>query len=231
MSKRQAGAGEAVQGSVVNARTTGSGKSVKPDNPVGFGWKCQWLAVPSSDTRAVATAIGLDRIKTSNWRTGLEAAHALDAGSVFVTPPIHGWVLAVGWGLPGTKWMRTRYVREELMTSLSIRFGEAQYYASHRGSGAVEWARYIKGREMRVFAYGDGQISHDRGQPYPEEAGLVPTPATSEDEGQYWGPDEDDVLRIAAAWSLDPSQLDQAGLPPSVGVLGVCNSGDREEMF
>ncbi|MEA3180610.1 MAG: hypothetical protein QOI59_4133 [Gammaproteobacteria bacterium] len=33
-------------------------------------------------------------------------------------------------------------------------------------------------------------------------------------------PDEDDPMRVAAAWSLNPSTLEERHLPPSVGTIG-----------
>ncbi len=38
-------------------------------------------------------------------------------------------------------------------------------------------------------------------------------------------PEEEDVLRVAALWSLDPSALDTRDLPPSVGLIGEMNLG------
>jgi hypothetical protein len=39
-------------------------------------------------------------------------------------------------------------------------------------------------------------------------------------------PDEEDTMALAGAWSIDPSTLEDAGLPASVGLVGYmdCSS-------
>jgi|SRR6185369_815056 len=200
----------------------------EPDQPRGFGYKCAWVAVPSSDSRAVAEGLGLREIQLSGWSSGLEAAYAYPSSYVFVTPPLSGWTLAVGVGLPDpsdrdvlSRWRAT-------MTTLSQRFGEAQYFASHRVSSYAAWALYSAGTERRLFAWADETI-YNFGEPLPEEADLMrhlPGPAAAEGDPDYWDredlqtPEEDDVIRLAAALSFDPSTIDSLDLPASTGLVG-----------
>ena len=58
------------------------------------------MAVPATDTDAVVEVLGLKDPTPGNWSSGLQAADAYPSDYVFVTPPVDGWVLAVGVGLP-----------------------------------------------------------------------------------------------------------------------------------
>jgi len=67
------------------------------DNPIGFGYKCMWLAIKAENQQKVAELIGIKDPKKSNWESGIDNAYE---GSIFITPSIDGWTLAVGLGLP-----------------------------------------------------------------------------------------------------------------------------------
>src|ERR1700722_13581371 len=71
--------------------------AVQADNAVPFGFKCAWLALKTDDPQGVVQALGLQNVRKSGWREGVDAAYS---GEVFVTPPIKGWVLAVSISLP-----------------------------------------------------------------------------------------------------------------------------------
>ena len=74
-------------------------KSILEDKPVAFGYKCLWIAVKTINQQDVAKEIGLSNVKKSNWGTGITKAYE---GLVFITPPVGGWILVVGAGLPNT---------------------------------------------------------------------------------------------------------------------------------
>lgn len=199
------------------------------DQPIGFGRKNLWIAIQSSDARSLADALQLNDLRVSNWNSGFRAAYAYPSNYVFVTPPLGGWVLAVGPGIPdpGDPAALPRW--RTLMSQLSSRFGEAQFFATHRVSSYSAWARYLAGSERRLFAYCD-ELIYNLGETFPDEAELIAhlydasSPAAQE-EG-YWDredlqiPQEDDVLRMARAWSLDPCELESLSLPVSVGLVG-----------
>jgi len=60
---------------------------------VPFGPRTAWLALDTTDTEAVATALGLREVQAATWAEGIDAA---SRASVFVTPPLGDWTLAVG---------------------------------------------------------------------------------------------------------------------------------------
>jgi hypothetical protein len=198
-----------------------------PDEPIPFGPKSLWVAARAPSAQALAEALELDDLRASNWSSGLAAAEAYPSHCVFVTPPIRGWILAVGVGLPdpGDSALLPRW--RSLMSAVSQRFGEAWFFGNHRISSYSVWACYVAGRERRLFAYADGQLIYDFGEPLAEEVNLVRrrrdlTTAGSDRErgGAVFEPDEDDVLRLAGACTIDPSTIDPLDTPPGVGLVG-----------
>lgn len=75
------------------------------------------------------------------------------------------------------------------------------------------------GEIIRNFEYaGDqGELLDDFGSLTTGEP-SVPFFKKPKDE---WRPDESDVMRVAARWSLDPTQRTEESGPPQVGVFGV----------
>jgi len=196
---------------VVTSLVVGS----KPDKPVPFGCKIAWLAIRSESPREVADALGLVKIRDSSWSDGLQAA---GRGDVFVSPPVHGWVLAVSTSLPDAGDERSTDRCTPLLARLGKRFPDVQYFATHRVVEYHAWARVKNGAVDRQFAYlGErGEVSWNSGPQTPEEVrlGFKFNP----EKGPY--PDEEDVLHLAEAWSVNPGKLDALGLPPSLGLAG-----------
>jgi hypothetical protein len=149
-----------------------------PDQPVSFGHEMKWLAVGSDAPAQVMDALGLSEVESIGWPEGMAAAHAREL--VFVTPPIEGWVLVVGRSLP-----ELAPLVERLSRALAT---EVQAFEPHA------WRRAVEGASVRAFGWSGGAFL-DQGEPTPAEEGI--------DE-----PDEADVMRVAAHWSVDPSTLD-----------------------
>ncbi len=208
----------------------------EPDAPVGFGYKMAWYAARTDDPAAVAEVLGLSRLRPCNWRAGVARIYDYDTRStVFVTPPVGGWVLAAGWPLaPKGSWLDCPRVAGPL-EALSARFGDAQYFFTYRVIDMHVWARAEVGRLTRAFGYwGDhGDMRWEVGWPTPEEEalGLDFPPAESRleahrrDEADPGAdgpltPDEEHVIQIAGAWSLDPTRLDERFKEPGTGLLG-----------
>lgn len=195
---------------------------------MGFGRKNQWIATKCGTAKELANALQLEQIRTANWQSGLAAAYGYPKALVFVTPPLGGWVLAVG-GLPDPCDPPGLACWRRLMTQVSLRFGEAQFFATHRVSNYTAWARYFNGEENRLFAQADEPI-YNLGKAFPDEAELVsqffdPTSPDATKTG-YWSredlrfPEEDDVFAVARLWSVDPLELESSDFPPSLGLVG-----------
>jgi hypothetical protein len=168
-----------------------------PDTMVGFGGKQAWLAVRDSDPEAVLKALGLRDLGEVRWREGLDVAHLTD-DRVAITPPLP-WVLAVG-----RRFLQTAPDIVELSARLHT---EVQFFATHRVTELHRWQRAVDGELIRAFGYvgQTGEVTSWHGIPDEAEraAGL---PEILDDDTTVLV-SEQDVLRVAAAWSIDPTTL------------------------
>lgn len=179
---------------------------IERDGPVGFGYKASWLALRSTSQDDVAVELGLTGTRSATWSEGVEAAYEA-GGAVFVTPPVDGWVLALG--RFGSGWDS-----DEDLAGLSRRFGEAQLFGTHRVSGYDEWQRWIDGEPVRRYAFAD-EVLFDEG----EREG-----ADAHEEDDDWWPDEEVTIAKAREWSVDPTTLDERTDLAPTGLLGFRRS-------
>ncbi|MDR1829099.1 MAG: hypothetical protein LBR29_12270 [Methylobacteriaceae bacterium] len=220
-----------------------------PDFPVPFGYNICWSAVKSSNPEDVAKAFGLTDVRPANWASGIEtaygsaAARASGTNLVFVTPPMHGWVLVAGQDLvlpesddrlPLTRMM-------EIWQPIVEAFPDVQLFASHRGSDCYSWSRAVNGEWARVFAYVDGGVVNFGAQT-PDEARLnlldlsgMDNRAAAEALGNHQDTaeslpegerkaliNEDTPPAVANLWSVDPRLFDDVdeAETPSLGLVG-----------
>jgi hypothetical protein len=182
---------------------------MRADAMVGFGGKQAWLAVRDGEPVALLAALGLRDLGEVPWRDAIDLAHLTD-DRLAVTPLLPGardtsWVLATG-----------RYLlRPDTLvdvTELSGRLHtEVQFFATHRVTELHRWQRAADGSLIRSFGYvgQTGEVTSWHGDPDPAErdAGL---PAWFDEESTVLV-SEQDVLKVANAWSIDPTTL--AGRP------------------
>ena len=185
---------------------------------VGFGGKQAWLAVLGQSSAAVLDALGLRDLGTVGWRDGIEVAHLTD-DRVAITPPLCGardtrWVLAVG------RWFLGAPVD---VVDLSARLStEVQYFATHRVTELHRWQRAVSGELVRAFGYvgQTGDVTAWYGDPdAAERATGIPGKLDPETTVLV---SEHDVLRVADAWSIDPTALNGR---PAPGPLRVGAAG------
>jgi len=195
-----------------------------PDLPVPFGPKMAWLALDTTDTEAVATALDLREVRAATWAEGIDAAYQ---ASVFVTPPLADWTLAVGTALFPPD--RAEAFIKPLLERLSQQFGDAQYFCSHRNVALHLWARARNGRLVRGYGWfgQKGLILWDEGPQTKEERdlGFGPTDEGSLAVEQTQNrnvtlPDEGGVMQLASFWSIDPTTLDEQFKESSMGLVG-----------
>ena len=181
---------------------------------VGFGFKQAWLALrePVGDAGEICAALGANDLGTVDWQHGIDLAYLTD-NRIAVTPALPGtggvsWTLVVG---------RLFFVDTGMpdIVELSGRLGtEVQFFATHRVVEAHFWERAVEGKLVRSFRYvGEtGEITRWYGEPDATELAIglpstFDTDAEPEDQPNIVV-DEDDVMTVAAAWSLDPTELD-----------------------
>lgn len=198
-----------------------------PDSPVGFGYKCMWFAVKTDDKHRLAEILKLKNTSDCNWEIGVKMAYN---GSVFITPTIDGWTLACGWGLPHGDSKESIEAVKNILKTLSQEFGEAQFFCTHRVTEYHCWMKASNGQIERVYAYlgESGENIAIEGQPTEFEQHLNLVNSFSEeaqDENYFeqddilW-PDEELVMQVAEAWSIDPSKFDErSDIAPGLGLL------------
>jgi hypothetical protein len=201
-------------------------RAERPDLPVPFGPRMAWLALDTTDTEAVATALGLRGARHTPWGQGIEAAHQ---GSVFVTPPVGDWTLAVGTPLVQPL-HRTAAILKPLLEQLGRRFTDAQYFCNHQDVAMYVWARARRGRLIRGYGWlgTQGRTLWEEGALTKEERdlgfrlGAGQPPQVDPGDGTDLVPfSEDRLFQLACYWSIDPTTLDQEYKEPVSGLLGT----------
>jgi hypothetical protein len=188
-----------------------------PDMPEPFGYKVSWFAIKTSDPAAVIDALELGEAVPANWASGLAAAYERESDSwMFVSPPVDGWVFAVSPWLPyptvethhdiGRKF-------DAMFSRLMSRFDDVQFFGSYRVSDFSAWARALKGKPVRIFAYSgsDSEVLMNFGEQTSGEAklglvdltGLLPTEANNKMSDVAAEQDAEEERLVASGLSFD----------------------------
>ncbi len=204
--------------------------SQTPDKPESFGYKTSWFAVKASDPASVVDALELGETMPTNWASGLAAAYARQnsQGSdpwLFVSPTVGGGVLAISSRLPypasveAHRDIGRRF--DILFFRLMRRFEDVQFFGSHRVSDFAAWARALKGKPTRIFAYADGQVLMNFGDQTSEEAklGLADLSGLSPSDA------EDEIFRIAEEQGVEEEELVASGLSRTEAQARVRQNG------
>lgn len=178
------------------------GIEITPDKPRPFGYKTSWLCIKCDSPEQVISALGLKGAVPANWESGLSQT----GNRVFVSPAINGYVLAVGYETFG---VRSSAEELSVLGVVAERFGEVQCYVSHRVSEFHAWAKFVKGQLVRAYGWNgsDGMVYLNEGELTPEEQRLGFDSLIQSDDDDWESvefPDEESVIRIAAAWGINP---------------------------
>jgi len=200
-----------------------------------FGYKNAWFACRSDSPQAVTSALGIVGTGSCTWEDGIKASYTHEGppnlGPIFVTSPVDGWVLAVGralWTLCDSDPPKVL----EWCANLSQALGgaEVQYFSTYRVVEAHAWGRAKGGIARRSYILIDGEVHEDFGSQSEEEKALgfnffdfCPVEAEDDsyaDREDLELPGEEHVMRLAASWSVDPSELEGRDLEVESGLLG-----------
>ena len=180
-----------------------------------FGYRTGWIAIRSDESTRIARELNLKSTVPLGWTEGVRAAYTR---GVFMTPAVAGWTLVMGAEL------------SEGMTSaqrVSERLGcEVQVFATERISESHLWERAGHGEGHRFFSFLEGDIETIGPLSDIEErlglAGFIAAWGAGDDSDVDDIPDEEMVVTVAAAWSLDPNTLsdpdERLGLYSPTGV-------------
>lgn len=184
------------------------------DNPIPFGFKQTWIAIRTDDMDLLMKKINPEnRVqKKTNWAKGLDAAYK--GGYTFVSPRITEWILIIN---PPVGVDVTNNFSKIYLSKLSETFGEVQFFGNHRVSNYSEWAKFINGKLIRSFGVDDCELLSNEGVRTKVEDELY---KESEMKLEEYGDEineenitalmsgEEEVMRVAKAWSVSPIDLD-----------------------
>ncbi len=179
-----------------------------------------WLAIRSRNLPAVQAALGLRNARPCSWSEGISGER-----TVFIAPPVNGWILVVGSGVPDPVEDVDACFR--LLLELSRKLGHVQFFHADRVLHHHAWAQVEAGRVLRAYAWA-GETLWNQGAKTDAESALgMKCFAYGEDCSlSRWGMGEvltsnaEKVPQLAARWSLDPAQIQEQSLAGSRGVAG-----------
>lgn len=180
----------------------------------------RWMAVRANSVREVRQAISLSDVTPCSIEDGLAGNHRQ---AIFLAPPVNGWVLVTGPGIPDP----AEDIDEvyHLLRALSIRLGSAQFFCFNRALGHHGWAWARGGGVVRAFAWA-GVTLWNEGEPTPAERTFRmrcpdytdPAPQSALARESILS-NLDKIPILAAKWSVDPVSVHQQ-MPHGIGVAG-----------
>jgi len=214
--------------------------ATEPDRPKPFGYRMSWLAIQTSDAESVIEALGLIKSFPANWNNGIGAVYSEETrdATVFVSPPVNGWTFVVGLALPQP--IGEAFVDKTLplLRKLGSEFKEVHYYLAYPDLDAFAWARVAGGKLLRAYAVNDVGVVWNKGRPGKEEKrlgnklceirGIQKKPNDAAGELVLY-PTEQHIMKLAAKWSLDPTELANIRSTPALGSIGHAPAAWRSE--
>jgi hypothetical protein len=194
--------------------------SGSPEQTCAFRWPCCWLAVKSRSSSVVQSALGLHNPKPCSWIQGMAGEEKL-----FIAPPVKGWVLVMGSGLPDPS--DDVDVCFRFLLELSRKLGHVQFFSASRVLRYHAWIRADRGRVVRAYAWAGKTLWLQGPRTVAErELGLKCFDYLEGAEPHSFGRPEvaslnvDKVPLLAARWSIDPGRIDARFLQMERGVAG-----------
>jgi hypothetical protein len=181
------------------------GREVVASPVEGFGYKVVWVAIRCDDAKEIAGAYSR-KPKSADFAVGIAAVERRGDNPpdvpVFTVGPVDGWVLSVFGGFA-----MARLDFSAVAEMFSSMVGETQLYVNFPNAGVFGWERWVDGELVRRWT-NDG---NEFGEATPIELAVL---------SAVKGVDEDSVLEVAGAWSVNPMELSERSGVPSRGFIG-----------
>jgi hypothetical protein len=179
-----------------------------------------WLAVRSQNPKAVRTALGLDLFAPDLWVKGLSGGPGF-----FIGPPVNGWIIVTGHGLPDPGNDADECFR--FLTGLSRKLGHVQFFQAERVLQHHAWVRVENGIVTRAYAWAAETVWNQGIKTAAETElsmkcfGYDEHPAADSWAAAEWmAANVAKVPLLAARWSLDPARIDVRRRKHAGGIAG-----------
>jgi hypothetical protein len=179
-----------------------------------------WLAVRSPSPKAVRAALGLDHFAPGPWVEGLTGGHGF-----FIGPPVNGWIIVTGSGLPDPGNDADECFR--FLTGLSRKLGHVQFFQAERVLQHHAWVRVENGVVARAYAWAAETVWNQGAKTAAEMDlsmkcfGYSEHPAADSWAAAEWmAANVAKVPLLAARWSLDPARIDERLRKHADGIAG-----------
>lgn len=199
---------------------TGTPEVSSAFRPSLFEQPCRWLAVKGSNPAAVQAALDLHHPQPCSWAEGLVEAHE---DRIFISPPISGWILVVGSGLPDPAEDVDRCYH--FLANLSRKLGHVQFFNTSRVLYHHGWALMEKGHVFRAYAWA-GETLWNQGQITAAEKELeIACFDYGSDQNIFilkeaLSLNAEKVNQLAARWSVDPNAISESDWNAARGIVG-----------
>jgi len=179
-----------------------------------------WLAIKSRNLGAVQSALGLHNVKPCSWLEGLAGDEML-----FIAPPVKGWIIVLGSGLPEPN--QDVDACFCFLLEMSRKLGRLQFFNASRILHHHAWIQAEHGRIIRAYAWA-GRTLWNQGKTTLSERELGLKCFDYSDPAQPFPysmqepimANVEKVPLLAARWSLDPAAIDERFLEHERGVSG-----------
>lgn len=178
-----------------------------------------WLAVRSRNVHFVQQALALNNAQPCTWIEGLAEAERL-----FIAPPVKGWILVIGAGLPRPGEDVDACFR--FLNALSRKVGEVQFFQADPILGHHAWVRVEDGHVTRAYAWALKTL-WNQGQPTRAERNLdvkcfqyLESPERTLDQPDFAAANVEKIPQLAAQWSLDPASVSEDLFEHAYGIAG-----------
>ena len=190
----------------------------------------RWLAVRSADLHLVQAALGLRNPRPCSWEEGLTRSQD---NKLYLSPPVNGWILVMGGGLPDPADDVDKCFR--FILELSRQIGQVQFFSLNRIVSHHAWALADQGRVVRAYAWA-GRTVWNQGKPTGAERRLrlrcfdygelpVRKDFTTMDPVAA---NTEKVPLLAARWSIDTMTVDARALREGRGIAGKVSSSRQQ---
>ncbi|MBS33477.1 MAG: hypothetical protein CMO68_03625 [Verrucomicrobiales bacterium] len=182
--------------------------------PSVFSRPRTWVAVRSRNPEDVARSMGLDGLRPCAFA---EASGDPEAGRLFVSPPVNGWVVVMGGALPDpSEDIDACY---HFLADMSGRLGHLQFFHGNPALGHHAWAKLIERKVVRAYAWiGETVWNQGDATRAEQKTGMRCFDYLEDgDEGSYqrWetvGANVDRLPVLASIWSVDPVVFEDAAM-------------------